>query len=64
MKARKKYLLGEQDDVFDTLNKEGWLKFLIEFNKKVERKVDVEEFNEQLCDIVVEFGEPILLKTG
>ena len=46
------------------MNKEGWLKFLIEFNKKVERKVDVEEFNEQLWDIVVEFGEPLLLKTG
>ena len=64
MKARKKHLLGEPDDVFDTFDKEEWKKFSIEFKKKVERKVDVEEFNEQLWDIVVEFGEPILLETG
>ena len=30
----------------------------------MERKVDVEEFKEELWDIVVEFGEPILMRTG
>ena len=28
------------------------------------KKVDVEEFKEEAWDIVVEFGEPILLGTG
>ena len=30
----------------------------------MERKLDVEEFKEELWDIVVKFGEPILMRTG
>ena len=47
-----------------TLYQDGWQEFLIEFNRKVERKVDIEEFEEELWDIVVEFVEPILMATG
>ena len=37
---------------------------MIEFNQKVERKVDVEEFEEELWDIEVEIGKAILMRTG
>ena len=47
-----------------TLDQDGWQKFLMELDQKVERKVDVEEFKEELWDIVVEFGEPILMRSG
>ena len=47
-----------------TLDQKRWQNFLTEFNQKVVRKVDVEEFKEELWDIVVKFGEPILMGTG
>ena len=48
----------------DKLDPEGWQVCLSKFNQKVERKADVAEFKEELLDIVVEFGEPILMATG
>ena len=55
---------GNKTMFMSTLDQEGWQKFLMELDQKVERKVDVEEFKEELWDIVVEFGEPILMRTG
>ena len=37
-------------------------KFLLEFNQNVKRNMDVEEFKEELWDIVVAFGEPIKIR--
>ena len=34
-------------------------KLLLEFNQNVKRNMDVEEFKEELWDIMVAFGEPI-----
>ena len=48
----------------DTLDKKVWLEFLSKFNQKVDRKIEVDEFKEELWDTVVEFGEPVLMATG
>ena len=42
----------------------GYVGSLSEFNQKVERKIDVDEFKEELWDTVVEFEEPVLTATG
>ena len=55
---------GEKTMFLNTFDREGWQKFLREFNQTVEREVDVEEFKEELWDIMVEFGELILMGTG
>ena len=55
---------GKKTMFLNTLDQEQLQKFLIEFNRKLERKVEDEEFKEELWDIVVEFGEPILMGTG
>ena len=34
------------------------------FNQKVERKIEVDEFKEEMWDTVVGFGEPMLMVTG
>ena len=44
------------------MDQEGWQKFVIEFNRKLERKE--EEFMEELWGIVVGFGVSILMGTG
>ena len=46
-----------------TVDQEKWQNFLMEFNQKMEQKVDVEEFKEEFWDLVVEFGESILMGT-
>ena len=46
------------------LDQEVWQNSLTVFNRKVERKVNVEEFKEELRDIVMEFGEFILIETA
>ena len=56
--------VGNKTIVLNTMDQEEWQKFLTESNQKVDVKVDVEEFKEELWDIVVEFGEPILMGTG
>ena len=48
----------------NTLDQKGFQEFLSEFNQKVERKVNVDEFKEELWDTVVRFGEPVLMATG
>ena len=48
----------------NSLDQEGGQKFLTEFNQKVERKLNVEELKEELLDIMMEIGEPILMETG
>ena len=54
---------GNKTIILDTLDPEGWQEFLSKFNRKVARKMDVAEFKEELWDIVVEFGKPILMTT-
>ena len=46
-----------------TLEQKGWLDFLKKFNPKIERKLDVDEFKEELWDTKVEFGESFLMAT-
>ena len=46
------------------LDQEVWQNSLTVFNRKVERKVNVEEFKEELRDKVMEFGEVILIETA
>ena len=55
---------GKKTMFLNTFDREGWQNFLMEFNQKVEREVDVEEFKEELWDILVEFGELMLMGTG
>ena len=47
-----------------TLDEEAWHSFLSEFNQRVENKAKVDKFKEELRDIVVKFGEPVLIGTG
>ena len=51
-------------DVLNTLDEKAWQDFLSEFNQKVERKVKLDGFKEDLWDSVVGFGEAVLIATG
>ena len=64
MIVRKKTPSRKKGTFLNTLEQERSQKSMIGFNRKVERKVDVAEFKEELWDIVVEFGEPFLMGTG
>ena len=55
---------GNKMAFLSTLGQKRWEKILLESNRKVKRKVDVEELKEDLWDIMVEFGEPIRMGTG
>ena len=63
--SKENNIFGGHKTMFsNTLDQEGWQKFLTASIRKVQRKVDVEEFKEELFHIVVEFEEPILMETG
>ena len=55
---------GNKTIILSTLDQEGWQKFLTAVNRKVEKKTNVEAFKEELWDIVMEFGELILIETA
>ena len=45
------------------LDENGWQNFLSEFNQKVEEKVKLVDFEEELWNTAVGFGEPVLMAT-
>ena len=49
--------------LLSTLDEEAWRSFLDEFNQRVENKVGVDYFKEELWNTVVKFGEPVLIAT-
>ena len=55
---------GNKTMFLNTLDQEGWQEFLSKIIRKLERKVEVDEFKEEWRDTVVEFGEPIMMGTG
>ena len=55
---------GTKTIFMSTLDQEGWQKSLTEFNWKMEQKVDIQEIKEKLWNLVMEFGEPILMRFG
>ena len=62
--AREKNVFeGNKWMFLDTLDQKGWQELLSKFNQKVERKVNMDEFKEELWDTVVGFGEPLLMTT-
>ena len=52
---------GNKTAFLGTLKHEGREKFLREISRKIEGKIDVEEFKENFLGIVVEFGVTILM---
>ena len=48
----------------NTLDEKAWQDFLSEFNQKVEHKVNLDDFNEELWDTVEGFGKTVLMATG
>ena len=48
----------------NTLDEKAWQDFLSGFNQKVERKVKLDDFKEELWETVVGFGERVLMATG
>ena len=55
---------GNKGMFLSTLDEEAWQGFLNEFNQKVENKAKADDFKEELWDMVVKFGEPVLIGTG
>ena len=49
-----------KDMIMSTLDEEASRSFLDEFNQRVENKVEVDGFKEELWNTVVKFGEPVL----
>ena len=47
-----------------TLDEKTWLEFLSELNQKAEAEATLESFKEELWDMVVKFGEPVLMGIG
>ena len=54
---------GNESMFLNTLDENGWQIFLSKFNQKVEEKVELDDFKEELWDAVVGFGEPVLMAT-
>ena len=46
------------------LNPEEWEVFLQEFNGKVTKKANLEEFKEEVWDVMMEYGGPVFIETG
>ena len=55
---------GSREKFLSTLDEEAWQSFLSEFNLRVEDKVKIDDFKEELWSTVVKFGEPVLVGTG
>ena len=55
---------GNKGMFLSTLDEEAWQGFLSEFNQRVENKAKADDFKEELWDMVVKFGEPVLIGTG
>ena len=47
-----------------TLDEKAWREFLSEFNQKAETEDTLDNFEEELSETVVKFGEPVLMGTG
>ena len=55
---------GNKDMFLSTLDEEAWRSFLDEFNQRVENKIGVDDFKEEVWSTLVKFGEPVLIATG
>ena len=62
--SKKNGFEGNKSLFLNTLDKNGWQKILSEFNKRVEEKVKLDDFKEELWDTVVGFEEPVLMTIG
>ena len=61
---KKNTFEGNKSMFLNTLDEIGWQDFLTEFNQKVEQKVRLDDFKDELWDTVVGFGETVLMATG
>ena len=50
--------------LLSTRDEKAWQDILSEFNQKVERKVKLGDFKEELWDTAMGFGELVLMATG
>ena len=57
--SEEKNTIEKKNDVLEYSGSRRMAKLLLEFNQNVKRNMDVEEFKEELWDIMVAFGEPI-----
>ena len=62
---RKKNTFEENKSMFlNTLDENGWQNILSEFIQKLEEKVKLDDFKEELWHTVEGFGAPVLMSTG
>ena len=47
-----------------TLDEKAWREFLSEFNHETKSETTLDNFKEELWNMVVRFGEPVLMGTG
>ena len=55
---------GNRDMFLGTLDEDAWREFLSDFNREVNGEITLDDFEEELWDTVVKFGEPVLMGTG
>ena len=54
---------GNRDAFLGTLDEDAWREFLSDFNQEVNGEITLDDFKEELWDLVVKFGEPVLMGT-
>ena len=55
---------GNKSLFLGTLGEKAWRDFLSEFNHELKSETTLDNFNEELWNTVVKFGEPVLMGTG
>ena len=62
--SKKNTFEGNKSMFLGTLDEKAWREFLSEFNQETKSETTLDNFKEELWNIVVKFGEPVLMGTG
>ena len=61
---QKNTFLGNKSMFLATLDEKAWRDFLSQFNHQTKSETTLDNFEEELWNMVVKFGEPVLMATG
>ena len=62
--SKKNAFKGNKWMFLNTLDEKVWQDFLTEFNQRVKSEIKLDDFQGELWNTVVKFGEPVLMGTG
>ena len=62
--SKKNTFEGNKSMFLETLDEKAWREFLSEFKQETKSETTLDNFKEELWNMVVKFGEPVLMGTG